>query len=61
MPDIIAQSAAVAALWLPGSQAGSVAAVIAGDVKPRAKLPQPWPGDAAQTKTVWPVGYGLSY
>jgi beta-glucosidase len=61
MPDIIAKSAAVAALWLPGSQAGAVAEVLAGDVKPTAKLPQPWPTDAAQTKAVWPLGYGLTY
>jgi len=61
MNEILDRSNAVAALWLPGSEAGSVAEVIAGEVKPTAKLPQPWPVDAEQTKAVWPLGYGLSY
>jgi hypothetical protein len=58
---VIAKSAAVAALWLPGTEAGSVAEVLAGTVKPTAKLPQPWPQNPEQTKTVWPLGFGLSY
>jgi len=60
MNEVIARSAAMAALWLPGSEAGSVAEVLAGQ-SPTAKLPQPWPADAAQRKTVWPLGYGLGY
>jgi len=58
---LLNRSAAVAALWLPGSEAGSVAEVLAGSVKPTAKLPQPWPSNAEQTKPVWPLGYGLTY
>jgi beta-glucosidase len=61
MNDILNRSAAVAALWLPGSEAGSVAEVIAGAFKPAGKLPQPWPANAEQGKTVWPLGYGLNY
>jgi len=60
MNGIIARSQAVAALWLPGSEAGHEAEVLAGDVKATGKLPQPWPSNADQTKTVWPLGYGLS-
>lgn len=59
--DVIAKSAAVAALWLPGTEAGSVAEVLAGMVKPTAKLPHAWPLNAEQTKAVWPMGFGLSY
>lgn len=61
MNEVLDRSAAAAALWLPGSEAGSVAEVLAGQVKPTAKLPHPWPADAAQTKAVWPMGFGLSY
>ncbi|HTH14197.1 MAG TPA: glycoside hydrolase family 3 N-terminal domain-containing protein [Spirochaetia bacterium] len=55
------RSNAVAALWLPGSEAAAVADVLAGTVKPTGKLPQPWPENADQTKTVWPLGFGLTY
>jgi len=61
MGDVIAKSAALAALWLPGTEAGSVAEVLAGVVKPSAKLPHPWPQNPEQTKAVWPMGFGLSY
>ena len=61
MNEILDRSAAVAALWLPGSEAGSVAEVVSGAFKPVGRLPQPWPANAEQTKTVWPLGYGLSY
>jgi len=61
MNEILDRSNAVAALWLPGSQAGAVAEVLAGDVKPTAKLPHPWPAVADQSRSVWPLGYGLGY
>lgn len=61
MNAILERSSAVAALWLPGTEAGSVAEVLAGDVKPTGKLPHPWPAVADQTKAVWPLGYGLTY
>lgn len=61
MNDVLDRSAAVAALWLPGSEAGSVAEVLAGQTKPSGRLPQPWPKAADQSESVWPLGFGLSY
>ena len=61
MNDVLNRSAAVAALWLPGSEAGSVAEVLSGQVKPSGRLPQPWPKAADQSESVWPLGFGLSY
>lgn len=61
MKDVIDRSAAVAALWLPGSEAGSVAEVLAGTVKPSGKLPHAWPSKADQSQSVWPRGHGLTY
>jgi beta-glucosidase len=61
MNDVLERSAAVAALWLPGSEAGSVAEVLSGQVKPSGRLPQPWPKTADQSESVWPLGFGLSY
>lgn len=61
MNDVLDRSAAVAALWLPGSEAGSVAEVLAGQVKPSGRLPQPWPRTADQSVSVWPLGFGLVY
>lgn len=61
MNDALERSAAVAALWLPGSEAGSVAEVLSGQAKPSGRLPQPWPRTADQSDSVWPLGYGLTY
>jgi beta-glucosidase len=61
MNPILDRSNAVAALWLPGTEAAAVAEVLAGTVKPTGKLPQPWPVDPDQTKAVWPLGFGLTY
>jgi beta-glucosidase len=61
MNDVLEKSAAVAALWLPGSEAGSVAEVLSGQVKPSGRLPQPWPKTADQSESVWTLGHGLSY
>lgn len=61
MNPVIDRSDALAALWLPGTEAAAVAEVLAGDVKPSGKLSQPWPRNADQTQTVWPLGYGLTY
>ena len=61
MTAVLDRSVAVAELWLPGSEAGSVAEVLAGMVKPTAKLPHAWPSNAEQTKSVWPRGFGLTY
>jgi beta-glucosidase len=61
MNDLLDRSQAVAALWLPGTEAGAVAEVLAGDFKPTGKLSQPWPREADQKTAVWPLGWGLTY
>src|SRR6185503_5953708 len=46
--DALAQSDAIVAAWLPGSEGAGVADVLFGDHKPSGKLPVSWPRSMAQ-------------
>ena len=61
MNTILKASQAFAEVWLPGSEAGADAQVLAGQVAPRGHLPQPWPLESDQKTSVFPVGFGLTY
>jgi beta-glucosidase len=64
-------SAAVIAVWLPGTEGQGVADVLFGQYKPAGKLPITWPrsmdqvpihsGDVAADQALFPYGFGLSY
>jgi beta-glucosidase len=66
---VLAQSDAVVAAWLPGTEGQGVADVLFGEVKPKGKLPRHWPKDNSQldslalgnAQPLFPRGYGLSY
>jgi beta-glucosidase len=69
--DILPDCDAVVAAWLPGSEAGEIAAVLFGKTDFSGRLPFSWPVDLSQVplsalKTserapLWPFGFGLSY
>jgi beta-glucosidase len=68
--DIVSQSDALVAAWLPGSEGQGVTDVLFGDYKPTGKLSHSWPRSVAQIpinvgdKTYDPLfkfGYGLKY
>ena len=68
--DILGQSDALVAAWLPGSEGQGVTDVLFGDYKPTGKLSMTWPRSVAQLpinangKTadpLFPFGYGLTY
>ena len=68
--DIVANSDAIVAAWLPGTEGQGVADVLLGDYRPTGKLPHSWPkrmdqipinqGDATYDP-LYPYGYGLTY
>jgi beta-glucosidase len=68
--EVLAQSDALVAAWLPGSEGQGVTDVLLGDFKPAGKLPFTWPrsmaqmpinvGDAAYDP-LFPYGFGLTY
>ena len=69
LDNVLNDADAVIAAWLPGSEGAGVADVLFGDYKPTGKLSFTWPransttlhrGDAGY-KTLFPLGYGLSY
>jgi beta-glucosidase len=66
----LAQSAAVVAAWLPGSEGQGIADILFGDFKPTGKLSFSWPRTTAQEPInvgdanydpLFAFGYGLSY
>ena len=68
--DVLTQSDAVVAAWLPGTEGQGIADVLFGDAKPIGKLSFPWPRTMAQlpihfddknADPLFPYGYGLSY
>ncbi len=68
--DIPAQSDALLAAWLPGSEGQGVADLLFGDFKPTGKLSHSWPRSISQLPLnagdknydpLFPLGYGLSY
>jgi beta-glucosidase len=67
--SVLAQSDALVAAWLPGTEGQGVADVLFGEVKPKGKLPRHWPKDNSQLDTLalgnaqalFPCGYGLSF
>lgn len=68
--DVLDNSAALLAAWLPGTEGAGVADVLFGDYKPTGKLAYSWPRSMAQMPMnmhvaeydpLFKVGYGLSY
>lgn len=64
IPDLIEQSDAVVAAWLPGSEAGALAEVLMGHVPFEGRTTQPWPRSGADledpgTAPLYPTGHGL--
>ncbi len=70
LDDVGANSDAIVAAWLPGTEGDGVADVLFGDYKPTGKLPHSWPrsidqipvnqGDANYSP-LYPYGHGLTY
>ena len=69
LDNVLSDTDAVIAAWLPGSEGAGVADVLFGDYKPTGKLSFTWPrassttlhrGDAGY-QTLFPLGYGLTY
>jgi beta-glucosidase len=70
LADILPQSDAIIAAWLPGSEGQGVADVLFGDYKPTGKLSHSWPRSVAQIPInvgdanydpLFKFGFGLSY
>jgi beta-glucosidase len=70
VPDIMEQSDAFVAAWLPGTEGQGIADVIFGDFKPKGKLSFSWPRLADQHPInagdkmydpLFKLGFGLSY
>ena len=68
--DVLEQSDALVAAWLPGTEGQGVADVLFGDFKPTGKLSYSWPKSMAQMPLnihsakydpLFKVGYGLTY
>ncbi len=70
--DVLDQSDALVAAWLPGSEGQGVADVLFGDCKPTGKLSRTWPrsmaqvpltsnGDEAHYDPLFKYGFGLTY
>ncbi|NDH54817.1 MAG: beta-glucosidase, partial [Betaproteobacteria bacterium] len=67
----LADSDALVAAWLPGTEGKGMADVLFGDFKPAGKLPRPWPRDQSQLSSadsgtpvgvpLFPRGFGLTY
>lgn len=70
LEDVVANSDAIVAAWLPGTEGAGVADVLLGDYKPTGKLPHSWPknmdqipinqGDA-NYDPLYPYGHGLTF
>jgi len=70
IPEIMDQSDAFVAAWLPGTEGQGIADVIFGDFKPKGKLSFSWPRSPEQHPInagdetydpLFELGYGLSY
>jgi len=66
--DSLAQSQALIAAWLPGTEGDGVTDVLFGANKPSGKLPRHWPRDNTQytsgtfsSQPQFPAGFGLTY
>jgi beta-glucosidase len=68
--DVMKDSKAFIAAWLPGTEGEGIADVIFGDYAPTGKLSFAWPKDFSQVPThkddtnydsLYPFGYGLTY
>jgi beta-glucosidase len=61
--EVLDESAAVLAAWLPGTEGEGVADVLFGDHPPGGRLAFAWPRSAEQPAAdpLYPLGYGLSY
>jgi beta-glucosidase len=67
---VLAESDALLAAWLPGTEGQGVADVLFGQHKPTGKLPVTWPRSMEQIPLhvgdqpydpLFPYGFGLSY
>jgi beta-glucosidase len=67
LDDVLEQSDALVAAWLPGTEGDGIADVLFGGYKPTGKLSHAWPKSMAQvprsanTNPLFPLGYGLTY
>jgi beta-glucosidase len=70
LDDVLSQSDALMAAWLPGSEGKGVADVLFGDYAPVGKLSMTWPRSVAQLplgvngkagEPLFKFGYGLTY
>lgn len=64
IPDLIDQADAVVAAWLPGTEGGALAELLAGLHPFEARTPQPWPrtfGDLGDPHAMplYPTGHGI--
>jgi beta-glucosidase len=61
--DVLDQSNAIVAAWLPGTEGQGVADVLFGDYKPTGKLSFTWPKAAGKSTAdpLFAYGYGLKY
>jgi beta-glucosidase len=61
--DVLGQSSAVVAAWLPGTEGQGVADVLFGDYKPTGKLSFTWPKAVGKgtADPLFAYGYGLKY
>jgi beta-glucosidase len=68
--EVLDQSAAFLAAWLPGTEGAGIADLLFGDFKPSGKLSSSWPRSMAQLPThkgdaaydpLFPFGFGLTY
>jgi beta-glucosidase len=61
--DLLDQSNAIVAAWLPGTEGQGVADVLFGDYKPTGKLSFTWPKAAGKgtADPLFAYGYGLKY
>jgi len=64
----LANSDAFVAAWLPGTEGLGMTDVLFGDVRPRGKLPRPWPANVEQlsvdhvgSEAQFAAGFGLTY
>ncbi|HTL71814.1 MAG TPA: glycoside hydrolase family 3 N-terminal domain-containing protein [bacterium] len=62
LKSALADSDALVAAWLPGTEGQGIADVLFGDHKVTGQLPCAWPGDRdGSAKPLFPFGYGLKY
>ncbi|HMD70419.1 MAG TPA: glycoside hydrolase family 3 N-terminal domain-containing protein [Bryobacteraceae bacterium] len=59
--EVLDRADAIVAAWLPGTEGDGIADVLFGDYPPTGKLSHAWPSGGADSKALFPYGFGLSY